>query len=338
MKKFWIGAVSSYLILAAESAFCGSLDPSWMFSDTSDYLYQNFQYCDTTRTGDWNCLALNSGQLPDSGDAWDSTYINFDYKLVNDTFKVFDEFDTELIRYQDYRRCVAGFKTAWEGGMVGFPLPRYKHLVFAHKGPNAKHKVTVRTWFNDGSCGAPSFNEFVGTFNASDTWKLDSIEIPEAIRNKADKERNTSQYYEFVFIITNIDENDYTESEPSNLKLDDIRLTGYNPIDESPKSSKFKRGESVTLSVKTTTLIPGASYSYQWKKDGVAIAGATQKTYSASAAGKYTVEVTDATTGYTYSSYFADVSESGLCGGGALLALLPPIGFRVFRSRKKKKQ
>jgi hypothetical protein len=337
MKKFWLGAVSSYLILAAESAFCGSLDPAWMFSDTSDYLYQNFQYCDTARKGDYNCFALQSDQLPDSGDKWIGKYINCNYQLKNDTIKFFDDFDKELVRYKDYRACVAGFKTAWEGGMVGFPLPRYKYLVFAHKGPNAKHKVTVKTWFNDGSCGAPSFNEFVGTFNASDSWKLDSIEIPEAIRNKADKERNTSQYYEFTFIITNIDDSK-TPSEPSNLKMDDLRLTGYNPIDESPKPAKFKPGESTTLTVKTTKLIPGAQYSYQWKKDGVAINGATQSTYAASAAGKYTVDVKVAGTGYTFTSWGADVTESGMCGGGALLALLPPICFKAFGSRKKKKQ
>jgi hypothetical protein len=336
MKKFWIGAVSSYMILAAESAFCGSIDPAWMFSDTSDYQYQNFQVCDTNRKYDFNCFALNSDQLPDTGIKWIGKYINLDYKLTNDTIKCFDEWDKELLRYKDYRECVAGFKTAWEGGMVGFYLSRYKYLVFAYKGPDSKHKVTVKAWYNDGTCGAPSFNVPIGTITPSSTWKLDSIEIPEILRNKPDVERNTFRFYEFVFIITNAD-GSKTESGPSNFKMDDIRLTGYNPIDASPQPTSIKSGESTTLKVKVKPAKAGDAITYQWKKDGAVITGATEATYTASQAGSYTVDVKAASSSYTFTSYPADVTEKGMCGGGALLALLPPICFRAFGSRKKKK-
>lgn len=338
MKKFWIGAVSSYLILAAESAFCaGSTEPCWMFSDTSDYQYQNFQVCDTNRVYDFNCYALNSDQLPDTGDKFIGKYINLDYKLTKDTIKAFDEFETTLIRYKDYRNCVAGFKTAWEGGMVGYYISRYKYLVFAYKGPDSKHKVTVDAWYNDGTCGAPSFKVPVGTINPSSTWKLDSIEIPAVLRNKPDFERNTFRFYEFVFVITNAD-GSKTESGPSNFKIDEIRLSGFNPIETSPKSTKIKSGESTTLTVKVKPAKAGDAITYQWKKDGVAITGASTASYTTSEFGSYTVDVKAASSVYTFTSYPADVTEKGLCGGGALLALLPPIWFRAFGSRKKKKQ
>lgn len=209
----------------------------------------------------------------------------------------------------------------------------------------------MRTWFNDGTCGAESFNEYVGTFNASESWKLDSIEIPEAIRNKTDKERNTSQYYEFVFIITNIDENDKTESGPCNFKMDDIRLSGYNPIDTSPKPAAIKAGETATLKVYANPAEKGDGLTYQWKKDGNAINGATSETYNAKEAGKYTVDAKVASSGYTFTSYPAEVTvegkveepakeeeKGGMCGGGALLAFLPPIFFKAFSSRKKKQK
>ena len=52
----------------------------------------------------------------------------------------------------------------------------------------------------------------------------------------------------------------------------------------------FCQGGSVGLSTST-----GTGYSYQWKKGGVAISGATAATYSASTSGDYTVTVTNAT-------------------------------------------
>lgn len=335
MKKIWMGAASLYLLLSAKSVICVSLDPLWMFSDNPECANKEFQYCDTNRKYDFNCFAQKSDQLATSEDL--GTYVDYNYKLVNDTIKAIDEFDNTVIHYKDYRQCVAGFKTAWSVGMFGFQIARYKYLVFAHKGPNLKHKVTVKTWYNDGTCGAPSYNELIGTFQPSDKWQLDSIEIPEAIRNKKDKERNNLVYYELVFIITNADDSK-TPSDSSNFKLDDLKLTGYNPIDTSPQPAKIKSGESVTLKIKAKPAKAGDALTYQWKKDGVAIPGAIETSYSTSQLGSYTVDVKVASSGYTFTSYPADVTEKGMCGGGALLALIPPICFRAFGSRKKKKQ
>ncbi|NLG18133.1 MAG: hypothetical protein GX556_12445 [Fibrobacter sp.] len=208
-------------------------DPSWLFSDNGQTLFQYFRYCDTSRIGDYNCFALESDQILDTGVTYNgSKYINLNYQFSSDTFRVFDEFDETVIQYQDYRPGVAGFKTAWDYGMTGYPLARYKYLVFAHKGPNSNHKVTVKTWYNNGECGAPSFQETLGEFSGSEVWKLDTIVIPDAIRNKPESDRNSLVYFELVFIITNLNPADTTSGAPGNLKVDDIRLTGLDLKDE----------------------------------------------------------------------------------------------------------
>lgn len=178
MRSQWRVLTGLFIVLLSGTAL-SALDPLWMFADLDGLTYGEFRLCDTTRLDDINCLEQRYGDLPDTGDAYNgSSYINFDYQFSSDTFKVFDRFDTELIRYKDYRPGYAGFKTAWDLGMSGFALPRYDYLIFAHKGPLAAHKVTVTAWYNDGECGSPSFNETLGTFTASAEWKLIPLLYP----------------------------------------------------------------------------------------------------------------------------------------------------------------
>jgi hypothetical protein len=369
MKMVLRSAVGLCLVLTVGGAFGITQDPVWMFSDNGLVFYQYFRYCDTARHENYLCFALESDQIPDTGDSYDeSKYINFDYQFSGDSFYIKDEFDSSIIHYSFCRPGFAGFKTAWDYGMTGFPVARYKYLVLAHKGPLANHKVTVTCWYNDGQCGSPSFNETLGTFDASETWKVDTIVIPDSVQNKPDKERNFSKYYELVFLINNLDPNDTSSSPPGCLKVDEIRLVGCNPIDSSPQPQTVNEGGSATFLVATSKANSEDVFTYQWKKDGTDIAGATDSFYTVASAapeheGVYSVAVTVSSTGLTFTSQGAALTlgtgviaenlreidkksfspaenpsrECG-CGNGVGLALIPPICFRAVVGRRRKKR
>ena len=289
---------------------------------------------------------------PDTGDSYDgSPYINLDYQFSSDSFIVKDQYDTSVIMYRDLRPGFAGFKTAWDYGMNGFPLARYKYLILAHKGPPSTHRVTVRGWYNDGGCGSPSFNEYLGTFASSDTWREDTIVIPDSVQNKSDRERNFSKYYELVFIINNLDPNDTTSGPPGCLKVDNIRLAGCNPIDTSPKPQEVKEGEPATFNVWTSRVDSADVLTFQWQKDGADIAGANGPAYAlasvtAGDAGVYTVAVTVSSTGLSFTSLGATLTvgakeeekEGCGCGSGTGTALIPPLIFKAMANRKKKRR
>jgi hypothetical protein len=347
MKPLLRGVLGLMIVLSAFPAFGVTLDPMWMFSDSNHVIFSYFQYCDTARNIDKLCYALESDQLPDTGDSYDgSRYINFDYQFSSDSFFIWNEFDSSIIIYRDKRPGYAGFKTAWDYGLVGYPMSRYRYLIFTHKGPNLNHKLTVRCWYNDGTCGAPSFNELIGTVAASATWKVDTLAIPESIQNKPDKERNFDTYYEFVFIINNLDPNDTTSGPPGSFKVDEIRLIGCNPIDSSPKSQEVKEGEAATFKVKTSLANSADVLTYQWKKDGADIAGAKDPVYTipsvtSANAGSYSVAVTVSSTNLTFTSQSAALtvkSEGCGCGSGTGLALIPPLFFKAMAHRKRKKK
>jgi hypothetical protein len=341
------------VILFSGSAF-GTLEPCWMFADTSSTVYvpyPDFRYCDTTRDGDYMCYETQYDQLPDTGDTYDgSHYINFNYQFSSAPVIIVNPFGDTLYR-GSARPGYAGFKTAWDLGMSGFPVARYKYVVLAHKGPLAAHKVTVRAWYNNGDCGAASYNELIGTFAASDTssWEVDTIPIPESVQNKPDLERNTFKYYEMVFIINNLNSNDTTSGPPGCLKIDNIRLAGCNPIDTSPKAQIVNEGDPVTLRVYTSRADTiNDTLTFQWKKDGADIAGADDSVYTLASAksadaGTYTVAVTVSSTNMSYTSQGAtltvDAKEEGCgCGSGTGAALIPPLIFKAMAHRKRKKK
>jgi hypothetical protein len=346
-------------------------DPLWMFTDNDGRIYQYFSICDTSRKMNFNCKYSHLDQFVDTGNTYNkSKYICFNYQFSNKTFYIYDEFDTTLVRYKDCRPGFAGFKMEWDYGMIGYKIARYTYLIFAHQGANPEHKVTVRAWYNDGTCGSPSYNELIGTFYPSKEWKIDTIFIPEFIRFKNDNDRQQNYYYELVFIINNLDPSDTTAGAPGCLKLDDIRLSGYNPIDTSPQSQIVEVGKTVSFKVAIT---PFAKYTenvqIQWKKNGVVIPGATSTLFTIASVrpedfGVYNVEVTVEYSGLTFTSLDAlltvkqlssviekpkneastrsgtkineaDSKECG-CGSGAGLALLPPLWFRIQRLRKRK--
>ncbi|NLE01123.1 MAG: hypothetical protein GX640_14745 [Fibrobacter sp.] len=344
MRKHWKATFSLCLLVSASAIF--AVDPNWMYKDDIPYA---FRYCDTARGTNFECIV----DLPDTGGLDGSRYINFDYQFV-DTFKVFDKYDPDVPLYQDYRPGFAGFKTAWEMGMIGFPVARYKYLIFSHKGLLPNHKVTIKAWYNNGECGSESYCETLGQFFASDVWKEDTIVIPPTTTNKDDIARNTSVYYELVFVITNIDTTDLSPSAPGNLKVDKIRLVGYNPVTKSPESQTVARTQPVTFTVTAQPSTPGEPLAYQWMKDGQPITGATATTYTIASvahrdSGNYYVAVTDIK-GFVYNSQPAklivtgepdpDESSSGCgCGAGTGLAFIPPFLYRALtRKRNKNKK
>jgi hypothetical protein len=315
MGKIFKGTMGLCIVLSAGSAL-GSilLDPLWVYSDSGIAIYSDFQYCDTSREGNWLCRAKQSDQIPDTGNLYNgSQYINLDYTFTNDSLIIRNEFEPSIIEYSDLRPGFAGFKTAWDIGMVGFNLSRYKYLIFAHKGPTANQKVRIRCWYNNGECGAESFNEYLGTFTGSETWKVDTIIIPDAVQNKPDLDRNHNIYYELVFLITNLDTNDVTPGGPWNLKIDDIKLGGCNPIDTSPAPLAVNVDSTATFHVATSRADSADILTYQWMKDGAAIAGATNTVYTIASAtltdaGAYTVAVTVSGTGLTFTSQEAKLT------------------------------
>ncbi|MBN1759455.1 MAG: hypothetical protein JW863_14095 [Chitinispirillaceae bacterium] len=338
-----------FVIVSAGVISATPLDPQWMFTDVvEDQIYSSFQYCDTARNDNYHCMSTQYDDLVDTGSYNNTKYINFDYQFSSDSFYVVNRWDETDTMYRDYRPGYAGFKTAWDGGMVGFFLARYKFLILKHKGPNPNHKVTVAAWYNNGDCGAESFREELGSFSASAEWKDDTIVIPASFQNKIDSLRNGSLYFEFVFIINNIDPNDLTPGEPGNFKVDDIRLVGCNPIEKSPVSQTIIENQPCTLKVAASPAGNSGTdiLTYQWMKDGAPIAGAVGAEYViantiSGQAGTYTVAVTVPSTGLTFTSVPAvlTVTDDGCgCGAGTGLAFIPPIFIKVMSRRKRKQQ
>ncbi len=241
--KFLKGVVIAAFLLSSRSA-ADLLDPSWIFYD-STVVYGDFRYCDTTRKVDVLCHAWKSDELPDTGDSYNgTTYIDFNYQFNINPIPIKNTFDTTQIDTTFLPRPgYAGFKTAWDLGMTGFPLPRYKYLIFAHHGPLLNHKVTVRSWYNDGNCGSKSYQDYIGTFAASASWKLDTIVIPDSIRSRSDLAKNY-KYYELVFIINNADPNDTNKtSAPGFLRIDNMKLAGLDlPVTPTTPPATKKSG------------------------------------------------------------------------------------------------
>ena len=85
-----------------------------------------------------------------------------------------------------------------------------------------------------------------------------------------------------------------------------VTVTDGPAIVTQPRSATILAGTSQTLEVEAT----GAGLSYQWHKDGTAIAGATSATYDATETGTYDVVVTNAAGSVASSSAAVAVSAT----------------------------
>src|SRR6185436_8406300 len=86
-----------------------------------------------------------------------------------------------------------------------------------------------------------------------------------------------------------------------------VTVNGSSPVTNiTPMgSTTFCQGGSVQLNSST-----GASYVYQWKKNGVSISGATGFTYIVNSAGSYTVQITNACGTATSSAVVVTVNSN----------------------------
>jgi len=85
-----------------------------------------------------------------------------------------------------------------------------------------------------------------------------------------------------------------------------VTVTDGPAVVTQPRSATILAGTSQTLEVEAT----GAGLSYQWHKDGTAIAGATSATYDATETGTYDVVVTNAAGSVASSSAAVAVSAT----------------------------
>ncbi|WP_371762685.1 hypothetical protein [Massilia sp.] len=85
-----------------------------------------------------------------------------------------------------------------------------------------------------------------------------------------------------------------------------VTVTDGTAIVTQPRSATILAGTSQTLEVEAT----GAGLSYQWHKDGTAIAGATSATYDATETGTYDVVLTNAAGNVASSSAAVAVSAT----------------------------
>ena len=218
------GYVGVFFIVSFFGSVLGqvSMDPLWLYKDLPDTeftIFNSLLIYDTCRS-----MSIKQIYPTDTGDAFEGEYINLDYQFSADTMKIIDPFDSTFVIYSDYRPGYAGFKIDWDNGVTGFPVAKYRYLVFDHKGPLPNHKVTVRFGYNSG-CGTPTTFHTIGTIAASDVWKRDSIRVPDSLLNLPDSVKEDMNYYEMQVLVNNADPSDTNKtSAPGNLKIDNIAL------------------------------------------------------------------------------------------------------------------
>jgi hypothetical protein len=153
--------------------------------------YDRIAFCDTARSSDKGCFYET-----DTGDSYDGSYINFNYK------------DTA---------GYAGFKIDWDAGVATYELGKHglNAIVLAHKGPLSNATVTIRFGYNLGTCGSATTFQTIGTFKPSTTWKIDTIPYVETLSS-------VGFFYEMQFLINDTGSTVTPTNNSGCLKIDDI--------------------------------------------------------------------------------------------------------------------
>lgn len=168
-------------------------------------------------------------------------------------------------------------------------------------------------------------------------WKKDGTPITETTARYVIESAQPSDAGTYMVTVTN--SLGSATSDPAVLTV----VAGTAPVIQTqPQSQAVDEGGSVTFSVVATgTPAP----TYQWKKDGNDISGATSGIYSidsvkATDAGSYTVTVTNSLGSVTSDPAVLTVEgEKGCgCGSGTGLALIPPLFYKAMTYRKRKKK
>ena len=264
-------------------------------------------------------------------------YINFNYQFGNP--------------HPGY----AGFKMYWDNGVGQFWVEKFDSLIFWHKGPLPGHKVVMIWAQGSAGCGTPINYEKMGEFKSSATWTRESMAFP--IKRKYGAAPDSQFVKTGLFELRMQIYNDSTvgtspTSEPGVLKIDNMfffQAPAHAPVIwEQPGTQTCKAGSQVFIRVITLGGTgEGENMTYQWKKNGIAIAEPTARYVINSAqpgdAGTYTVVVTNSLGSATSDPAVltvqgGDDKKGGLCGSGTALALIPPLFFKAMAHRKRKKK
>jgi hypothetical protein len=291
----------------------------------------------------------NRGLFPmvDTGDRYDSMYINFDYQFSLNS--VYERGDTtggkpDTVFQFAPRPGYAGFKIFWDHGVVSFDATDYDSMYLWHKGPLPGHKVHL-IWAHGGLCGTTITYQDFGWFESSPVWKRESFPFPPGFLKVG--------LFELRMLIYNdsIGGDTGSTSAPGNLKIDNIcffKLPPHPPVIQTqPQSQTVDEGRSVIFKVFAYGGAAGAP-TYQWQKDGNPISGADSSFYTIASAklsdaGSFTVVVTNSmgsvTSDATILTVKAKEEKKGCgCGSGTGLALIPPLFFKAMVHRKRKKK
>ena len=213
-------------------------DTMWACKDTipEDYLqfYFRIGLCDTfvNNQGCWDGTLNSPGvvTMADTGDKWDSSYINFNYQFNNDSVHLNGKSITsgaDTTFHYGPRPGYAGFKIFWDNGFVSYDARSYDSLYFVYKGPLPGHKVRM-IWGQGGQCGGPILYEYFGEFKSSTAWTKITIPFPELTGNYPQNPYPDSPFVKVgIFELRMLIYNDSSvttspTSAPGNLKIDNI--------------------------------------------------------------------------------------------------------------------
>jgi hypothetical protein len=199
LKSMVLGIVlcSAGVVLADET------DTTWLYG-------AKMTLASTVTVFDTAASATLMLQEADTGDAYDGSYINFDYHF-------------ESTANAPFGPGYAGFRFVWDYGNTWFPqeaVTGCDTLVFAYKGLLPTHKATVVIGAS-GGCALPVVPFDIGTIKSSATWKRVAIPLPDStIVNSI----AVMGLCEIRFIINNDDGVTDLTSANGNFKVDNIAL------------------------------------------------------------------------------------------------------------------
>lgn len=168
-------------------------DTMWACKDSipdgETVFYFQIGLCDTfvNNQGCWDGTLNSSGAITmaDTGDKWDSSYINFNYQFNNDSFHLKGKNPkgtADTIYNYGPRPGYAGFKIFWDNGYVVFNASSYDSMYFVHKGPPPGYKVHM-IWGSGGQCHGPILYEDFGEFKSSTSWTKTTVPFPKKTGN-----------------------------------------------------------------------------------------------------------------------------------------------------------
>jgi hypothetical protein len=213
-------------------------DTMWACRDSipegETVFYFQIGLCDTfvNNQGCWNG-SLNSPDvvtMADTGDKWDSSYINYTYRFNNDSVHLKGKNPSsghDTIFNYGPRPGYAGFKIFWDNGFVAFDARSYDSMYFVYKGPLPGHKVRM-IWGQGGQCGGPILYEYFGEFKPCTTWTKATFPFPQKTGNYPQNPYPDSPFVKVgIFELRMLIYNDSTvgtspTSAPGNLKIDNI--------------------------------------------------------------------------------------------------------------------